>query len=94
MEYSDEVAEKEVGVYHTTFPEIVATLGVEAVVVVPDHACGGVTGVRGASFGIGVSSGRGVLLNIHQEVVEQGIDGKELFQSLAPTDIHPKIRFL
>ena len=80
--------------YHTTFPEIVATLGVEAVVVVPDHACGGATGVRGASFGIGVSSGRGVSLNIRQEVVEQGIDGKELFQSLAPTDIHPKIRFL
>ena len=36
-EYSDKVTEKEVGVYHTTFPEIVATLGVLAGIVVPDH---------------------------------------------------------
>ena len=60
-EYSDEVAEKEVGVYHTTFPEIVATLGVEAVVVVPDHLGRGLTICMGGFFsGRGSSHGRGI----------------------------------
>ena len=93
-EYPDEVTEEEVGADHSAFPKIVAALGVEAVVVVPDHACGGVTGVRGVPFGTGMSSGRGVSLNIPEKVLEQRVDRKKLLQRLAPTDIHPKIRFL